>query len=675
MTQTVTSSPAAWDMFYRQYYTAEIGAFAAQFPDTKSIYLDFEILERFNADLADELLTDPESTLGDADKALLDFALPCSVELSGARVRILNAPEHSCIPIQDIRSTHIGAMIRVDGLVRTRTKVNPILAVAAYECSNCGEIPYVDQLESRLVEPYVCPSGCGKARFRLLLEESTLEDVQWIRIQEMPESLRGGEQPQTIDAALYGELTGAVTPGEHIQLTGTVKARQQVTRHGRSTLYDTFVAVNHVDVLEKNFADATISPEDRERIAKLAADPEIYSKIVGSIAPAIKGYDYIKEALALQLMGGVPKDISGSRLRGDIHIILIGDPGVAKSQLLQYVAKIAPRSIYTSGRSASASCLTAACVQDELTSEWAIEARALVLADNGIACVDEMDKMRSTDRNAIHEAMSVQTVSIAKVGMMATLKSRCAVLGAANPKYGRFDPYEGFAQQIQMGTALLSRFDLIFIVEDHPDRERDAAIAGHILDAGRKSAQTDMAPEISPAMLQMYAAAARQIIPRMEDDAVADELQNYYVELRQRGNDRDAPTSATPRQMGGLIRLAEASARMRLSDQITLDDAHRAIKVTEDCIQRVALDPGTGLLDVDRIELGTTRSQRDKIRMLRGIIDDIAEGHGGAAPISLVAAAAVEAGIDTEQIDRLISDLLKSSEIMSDASGLRLARS
>jgi replicative DNA helicase Mcm len=674
MSYPATSNPVLWDKLYRRsYHATKINAFVAQFPDTESLYLDFGVIDRFNRDLADELLTDPENTIADAEKALVDFAAPA--ELSGARIRIYNIPEHSHTPIRHIRSEHVDTIVQVDGLIRMATGVYPMVRVAAFACGKCGEVVYIDQPEQRLVEPYTCPSGCNQARFRFLLEESTFEDVQRIKVQEMPESLRGGEQPHSLDATLRGELAGMATPGEHVQLVCILRARQQVTRYGRSAAFDFSGDVNHIEILDKNFADVTISPANEKHIAKLAADPQIYTKIVDSIAPAVEGYRDIKEAIALLVMGGVPKDISGNRQRGDIHILLIGDPGVAKSELLQYTAMIAPRGIYTSGRSASASGLTAACVRDELNDGgWTIEAGALVVADQGIACIDEMDKMRPTDRDAIHEAMSIQTVSIAKAGIMATLKSRCAVLGAANPKYGRFDPHEGLPQQIKMGPALLSRFDLIFAIEDIPNRDHDTAIAQRILDACREDEPADIDPPILPEMLRMYAARARQIRPRLDHDAAL-ELQQYYVDMRLQGIDRDAPMPATARQMGALIRLTEASARMRLSGRATIDDAHHAIRITEAYLQQVARDPGTGLPDIDRIVTGTSRSQRDRNRTLRDIIADIGQDHGGVASIELVMAEAVARGIDTALAEQTITELLKERELMAVTGGLQLARS
>ena len=253
---------------------------------------------------------------------------------------------------------------------------------------------------------------------------------------------------------------------------------------------------------EQEFEEIEIDPEEEKLILEMSCDPEIYEKIRGSIAPSIYGYDDVKEALALQLVSGFEKHLpDGARIRGDIHILLVGDPGIAKSQLLRYMIKISPRGIYTSGKSSTSAGLTATAVKDELgDGRWTIEAGALVLADKGIAAIDEMDKMDNEDKSALHEAMEQQTISVAKAGVMATLKSRCSLLAAANPKLGRFDKYEPIAPQINLTPALMSRFDLIFVLTDDPDTKRDSAIAQHILKsnyAGELATQIAWNPDIS----------------------------------------------------------------------------------------------------------------------------------------------------------------------------------
>jgi len=681
-----TDTSAQWDKFFNRYYIGDILALANEYPESRSLYVDFVNIEKFDPDLAEELLEHPDRILSTAEEALRSFDLPVKKTLAGAHLRITNIPQK--VKIRDLRSIHISKLIAIEGLVRMATEVRPRLLVAAFECNGCGEIMLVPQSSGRFVEPYICKNeGCGrKGPFKIKLTESDFVDAQKLRVQESPEDLRGGEQPQTLDVNIEDDIAGIVAPGDHVIVAGVLRSYQRITREGKSTFFDIILDAVSIETKDKEFTEIEIAPEEEEEIIKLSEDPGIYKKIIASIAPSIYGYEDVKEALALQLMSGIPKNLpDGARVRGDVHVLLVGDPGIAKSQLLRYIRKLAPRGIYTSGRSSSAAGLTAAAVRDEFgDGRWTLEAGALVLADQGIAAVDEMDKMRPEDRSAIHEAMEQQTVSIAKAGIMATLKSRCSLLGAANPKYGRFDPYEGIAQQIQMAPALLSRFDLIFVLKDEPDIGRDSAIASHILGAHHagelhahrtnvpgsgvthaevESAMTIIKPAIMPDLLRKYIAyAKRGVYPIMESDAM-DRLIEFYLGLRRQGEDRDSPVPVTARQLEALVRLCEASARLRLSDTATIEDAKRVIRVVESCLRQVAFDAETGMFDADIITTGVSKSQRDKFKILRGIIRDIAAEHGGMASKDEIYARAEEQGFDREHVEDMLKRLKTQGEL------------
>ncbi|MFB6185414.1 MAG: ATP-binding protein, partial [Halobacteriaceae archaeon] len=338
------------------------------------------------------------------------------------------------------------------------------------------------------------------------------------------------------------------------------------------------------------------------------------------------GYEETKMALILQLFSGVKKELPDkSRVRGDLHLLLIGDPGTGKSKLLQYIRKIAPRSVYTSGKGSTSAGLTAAAVRDDFGDgqQWTLEAGALVLADQGIAAVDELDKMDPTDRSAMHEGLEQQEISISKAGINATLKSRCALLGAANPKYGRFDQYEPIAEQIDLEPALISRFDLIFTVTDQPDEDRDEKLAEHILQTNyagelnthRKQSRTanvseeqinqateTVTPEIESEFLRKYIAYAKKNCYPTMSEAAKQRIQEFYVNLRAKGQEEDAPVPVTARKLEAIVRLAEASARVRLADTVTEADAERVIEIVRSCLQDIGVDPETGQFDADVIE-------------------------------------------------------------------------
>ena len=681
-----TDTSAQWDKFFNRYYIGDILALANEYPESRSLYVDFVNIEKFDSNLADELLAHPDRILNVAEEALRSFDLPVKKTLINAHLRITNIPQK--VKIRDLRSIHISKLIAIEGLVRMATEVRPRLLVAAFECSGCGETMLVPQSSGRFVEPYMCKNeGCGrKGPFKIKLTESEFVDAQKLRVQESPEDLRGGEQPQTLDVNIEDDIAGIVAPGDHVIVAGVLRSYQRITREGKSTFFDIILDSVSIETKDKEFTEIEITPEEEEEIVKLSKDPGIYKKIIASISPSIYGYEEVKEALALQLMSGVPKNLpDGARIRGDVHVLLVGDPGIAKSQLLRYITKLAPRGIYTSGRSSSAAGLTAAAVRDEFgDGRWTLEAGALVLADQGIAAVDEMDKMRAEDRSAIHEAMEQQTVSIAKAGIIATLKSRCSLLGAANPKYGRFDPYEGIAQQIQMAPALMSRFDLIFVLKDEPDIARDTAIATHILgahhagelhahkthisgsgitDTDIKDAMEIINPKIRPDILRKYIAYAKKEIYPIMDDEARDQLIEFYLGLRRQGEDRDSPVPVTARQLEALVRLCEASARIRLSNEITTDDSRRVIRVVESCLRQVAFDAETGKFDVDILTTGVSKSQRDKIKTLRNIIREVEAEHSGMAPKEEVFTRAAEQGFEKEYTNELIKRLKTQGEL------------
>ncbi len=683
----VQSSHQVWEDFFKRYYDDDIKELAGGFPEKRSLYIQFPDIDNYNSDLADELIEHPDSVLKHANEALAASSLPVDVDLTDTHVRIIKLPKR--IQIRELRSADINKLIAVSGLIRKATEVRPKIITAAFKCQRCGHITSVPQAEGKFVEPFECESeSCGrKGPFKLIHEESTFIDAQKLRIQESPDELRGGEQPQTLDVDVDDDLAGIVSPGDRVVISGILRSYQRSTPHGKSTFFDLVLDGVSIEIEDKEFEDIEISKEDVEKIITLGKDAKVYDKIIYSIAPSIYGYEEVKEAMALQLFSGIPKNLpDGARIRGDIHVLLVGDPGVAKSQLLRYAVKLAPRGIYTSGKSSTSAGLTATAVKDEFgEGRWTLEAGALVLADMGLACVDELDKMEADDRSSMHEAMEQQTISIAKAGIMATLKSRCALLGAANPKFGRFDRYEPIAKQINMPPTLLSRFDLIFILTDEPSVSRDTAIAEHILKAhyaGELAVRRDkiinsgispeevskamevIQPVIESEMLRKYIAyTKRNIFPIIQDDA-RKQLIDFYLGLRKQGEDPNSPVPVTARQLEALIRLAEASARVRLSSVITTEDTDRVIKIVMASLKQVMTDPETGKLDSDIINVGMGKSQRVKVKTLKEIIRELQEEYKSAVPLEEIISKAEESGIKKDTVEDMIQKLKQVGEIL-----------
>ncbi|WP_276299365.1 LAGLIDADG family homing endonuclease [Halorussus lipolyticus] len=1204
-----------FEQFYRRYYSDEIGQLAQNYPnEQRSLYIDWTDLYRYDSDLADDYLSQPEQLQEYAEEALRLYDLPVDVSLGQAHVRVQNLGETT--DIREIRARHVNMLVSVQGIVRKATDVRPKIQEAAFECQRCGTLTYIPQSGGDFQEPHEC-QGCERqGPFQINFDQSEFVDSQKLRVQESPEGLRGGETPQSIDVHIEDDITGEVTPGDHVRVTGVLHLEQQGSGQDKSAVFDVYMDGISVTIEDEQFEDMDITDEDKKEIVELSQDENIYEQMVGSMAPAIYGYDEEKLAMILQLFSGVTKHLPDeSRIRGDLHMLLIGDPGTGKcvrgdtkvtladgtekpireiveanlddpkpvddgvyqevdiplpsmrgdgtlvekratkvwkretpdemyrirtasgselevtpshplfvqsngefdavraekigkgdsiatprilptegddsldveyresqsynavtldlpdewtpklarllgyiiaegyvesrpnetgyvtvtnndreilddvaealaglglnyterssrsgkaakeiscsagefisflknldpaiaegsaeqrvpdalmrassetkaeflrayvdseghvsakqreisvasmseelleqvrslllsvgitsqlaerqngsyrlrisgkqfqryverigfvtdrkstsaaevddgnlntnqdvipalsddlypirdslglpqsncglprstyqhyergdrnpsrdslrtvvttfedrlkilrelrqkvengdweaverarqelnvsqqkladgigvcqrsvslyeqgevipdggrvadakdvvldqiddaldvaddvqalrslvdsditwdriesietvepdydwvydlevagthnyltnnvvshnSQMISYVENIAPRSVYTSGKGSSSAGLTAAAVRDDFGDgqQWTLEAGALVLADQGIAAVDELDKMAPDDRSAMHEGLEQQKISVSKAGINATLKSRCSLLGAANPKYGRFDQYEPIGEQIDLEPALISRFDLIFTVTDQPDEEHDKRLAEHILQtnyAGQLNTQRtemsapniseeevnnqteEVAPAIDPDLLRKYIAyAKRNCYPTMTDEAM-DTIRDFYVDLRTKGADEDAPVPVTARKLEALVRLSEASARVRLSDEVEVQDAERAVEITRSCLQDIGVDPETGQFDADVVETGTSKSQRDRIKNLKQLIAEIEEDYEEGAPVDEVMARADEIGMEQSKAEHEIDKLKQKGEV------------
>ncbi|MGM0590813.1 MAG: LAGLIDADG family homing endonuclease [Halobacteriota archaeon] len=1202
--------------FYRNYYRDDIGRLAQNYPnEQRSLYLDYDDLYTFDPDLAKDYRNHPEQMQEYAEEALRLYDLPADVSLGQAHVRLQNLDESVDIRSIRVHDDHVGKLISVQGIVRKATDVRPKVTEAMFECQRCGTMTPIPQSDGSFQEPHEC-QGCERqGPFRVNLDQSEFIDSQKLRVQESPEGLRGGETPQSIDIHVEDDITGKVTAGDHVNVTGVLHIEQIKQGNEKTPIFDLYMDGVSIFIEDEEFEDMDISEEDKAEIIELSNHPDIYEQMVASVAPSIYGYDEEKLAMILQLFSGVTKHLpDGSRIRGDLHMLLIGDPGTGKcvagdtrvtmadgselpirdlveshlddptpiddgvyeevdfcvptvdfdgtlghgqatkvwkrevpttmyrvrtsageevevtpshplfvhddghlvaktaeelstgefvakprhvptewddtlnveyrrskaynavrldlpelwtpwlarlvgyivaeghvvlrddhtgdvrvtnndrevlddvedaltrlglnytedgprenksarrvictsgefasflanlepailersaaqrvpdaimraspdvkreflkayiegegtvsskqreicvssmsrdlvdgvrslltsvgigsqvrgrrngsyrlrisgtdfvtyvgkigfvterkslsslafedipentntdvvpgigpelqrvrealalsqsdcglprstyqhyergdrnpsrasllavvetfeqrlddlrslhdaiesnwsdvkdarqtvnvsqqcladeldvqqttishyergtiaadggrvvraksvvqerideglsvaaavhalgqlarsdirwdriesieavepaydwvydleiegthnyltngvvshnSQLLSYIRNIAPRSVYTSGKGSSSAGLTAAAVRDDFGDgqQWSLEAGALVLADKGIAAVDELDKMRPEDRSAMHEGLEQQQISISKAGINATLKSRCSLLGAANPKYGRFDQYEPIGEQIDLEPALISRFDLIFTVTDQPDPEKDSDLAEHIIRtnyAGElhtqrtrvatseftqeevDDASKEVSPAIDPDLLRKYIAfAKREVFPTMTEEAKT-AIRDFYVDLRSKGTDEDAPVPVTARKLEALVRLSEASARVRLSDTVEREDAERVIEIVRSCLQDIGVDPETGQFDADVVETGRSKSQRDRIKSLKQLIADIEADYDAGAPIDEVLARADEIGMDRSKAEDEIEKLRRKGEV------------
>jgi len=635
----------------------------------RSIQVEFPELAKHDPELAEQLITEPEETIKAAEVALQQFDLP----KEEFRVRFINLPESQKIKVRDIRSTHLDNLIMIDGIIRQASDVRPQVISAKFECRSCGNLITVPQLESKFKEPQRC--SCG-ARGRFRVAEKILVDAQRLVIEESPESMQGGEQPKRLSVFVREDLVEPkmekkTTPGSKVRVVGILKEVPLTAKSGgQLTRYDLALETNSIDSVEQSYDDISITTEDEQRIKELANDPNVYQKLVSSIAPSVYGHEEIKGALVLQLMGGVRKERSdGTAVRGDMHILLVGDPGAAKSTLLTYISKMAPRARYVAGRGASAAGITASVVKDEFMRGWALEAGAIVLASGGVLCLDEMDKMSMEDTSALHEAMAQQQVTISKANIQATLTARTTVLAAANPKLGRFDPFQPIASQINLPPALINRFDLIFAVRDIPDKEKDTKIATHILEGNIDGVKE---PEVPVDLMRKYIAYVHQnVFPKLSPGAV-EEIKEFYVGLRNSAITGDGgikPIPISARQLEALIRLAEGSARVRLSNQVTKKDARNAIKILKFCMMQVGFDYETGQFDMDRVATGVPASTRNKILVIKEIIHELEARGKKTIPIEDIFAEASEKNLTEPQVEEILEKLKKEGEIYEPKRG------
>ena len=634
----------------------------------KVIVIPFNAISHQARELSERILEAPEESLAILENALAEIGIVGD----NPRIRISELPQSAFLKIRNIRSKHLDQFLWIEGIVRQASDVRPQVVNAKFECPSCGALLSVLQVDRKFREPSRC--SCGwKGQFKLLSKE--MVDVQRLVIEESPDTLEGGEQPRRINVFLKEDLVDPkmeerTTPGSKIRIYGVLKEVPVPLQTGSiSTRFDIAIEANNVIPMEESFEDLNISEEDIKDILELAADPNLFKRLSQSISPSVYGYDLIKEAILLQLFGGVKKTKSdGGKTRGDIHVLLVGDPGVAKSVLLKFTSTIAPKGRYVSGKAATAAGLTAAVVKDEFLRGWSLEAGAMVLSNKGTVCIDEIEKMDEHDRSTMHEAMEQQSVTISKANIHATLRAETTVLAAGNPKLGRFDPYTPIPKQIDISPALLSRFDVIFVIRDLPNKAQDEAIASHVLQEHQQEVIRDI---VNPKLLRKYIAYAKQKHhPKLTDEAV-EEIKEFYVKLRNQSVSSDSdikPIPITARQLEGIIRLSEAHAKLRLASEVKRDDARKAIALLKSSLSQVGYDEETKTFDIDKMTTGITSSKRGKILAVRETIVQLESKFGKLIPYEEIQKALLDKVSDIE-LEDAINQLSKSGDIFKPKKG------
>lgn len=568
--------------------------------------------------------------------------------------------------MRELNPGDIDKLVSIKGLVLRSTSIIPDMKAAFFRCSICSHTMLAEIDRGSILEPTTCPRpACASLNsMELIHVRSHFADKQIIRLQETPNHVPDGQTPHSISVIVYDDLVDVCRAGDRVQMTGvfrSVPIRVNPQQRTLKNLYKTYIDVFHIqksdskrlgaDIstlgntnLEAQYADeitqqdSTINgnsssnangardaedirratPEDVQRIHDVAERPDVYELLARSIAPSIFEQDDVKKGLLLQLFGGTNKKFTkgGSpRYRGDINILLCGDPSTSKSQILQYINKIAPRGMYTSGKGSSAVGLTAYVTRDQETKQLVLESGALVLSDGGICCIDEFDKMNDGTRSVLHEVMEQQTVSVAKAGIITTLNARTSILASANPIGSKYNPDLSVIQNIDLPPTLLSRFDLVYLMLDKVDERADRQLARHLASMYLEDNPLNASQyEILPIeFLTTYITYAKEHIHPTITPEAKEELVNAYVEMRKLGDDvrsNEKRITATTRQLESMIRLSEGHAKMRLSPTVRVDDVKEAVRLIRSAIKDYATDPKTGRIDMNMVQTGTSMAQR-----------------------------------------------------------------
>ena len=671
-------------------YRRMIQEIADTFPVKRSVEVKYNDIDFVNTDIAAYILEEPDLCLKWGTK-VIEAAMPSSWDTKNLiHLRIVGLPHDMKVDIRKLRENHLGRLVAVEGLAKKVSSVKPRITLARFECSRCHAEVWERQSGMFLREPILCPNDngtCNKQGLRFILDPKACRfiDTQKIEIQENPEGLRGGAQPEKISGFVEDDIAGLLTPGNRITLNGIVRPVEKQERD-KSTIFEIYLDVLSVEFQQHEYDEINITETDEIAIKDMSKDPLLFEHIVASIAPTIYGMNEVKQAIALQLFGGCHKVYDdGSTTRGDTHILLVGDPGVAKSQILRYMSNLAPRGIFASGKSASAAGLTAAAVKDDFGGDgYTLEAGALVLADKGLACIDELDKMSEQDRSSLHEAMESQKISVAKAGITATLQCRCSMLAAANPKQGRFDQEaDTLSSQIDLPPALISRFDLIFALTDTPNEKHDREITKFILNVHRRGqalqhgdnevieginlseikAQTNnVKPYYPQDELRKYVAYSKRITPVMTEKALK-MIEDAFMKIRMDGLKHNT-ISITARQLEAYVRLSEASAKMRLSPRVEEVDAERAIKLIYYYLSKLAPKEGGGI-DMDRLVSNSSNKTRNIMKLVKGIIGSLDNG----MTIKELKAAAEAEGISGEDVNTALEKLMNEGSLYRSSEG------
>ena len=632
----------------------------------KFLLIDFNELSKYDPDLATELLDYPEEVIKAMEKAIENIE-----DIKDFRVCIHNLPEIRNIKIRDIRSEHIGKLLSFYGVVRQLSDIIPSVSYVKYECNLCGNIMGVISTQGSkiLKEPSRC--ACGKKGGFIRIDKEMI-DMQRLVIEESSENLEGNQQPKRLGIMLRGFLTnptmeGVTRPGNRVVVTGILYDNPKYIKNIETIEREFVLEANYVKPMEDEYLNIEITPEDEKQIIEFSKREDLMEYLVKEYCPAIYGSETIKEAIILHLFGGVTTLARGSKKFGEIPILIIGDTGLGKTYLLKFEKNFSPKYYFVSGETATGIGVTASVEKDEFLQTWALKAGPMVLAHKGHLAIDELDKMNDEDRNKMHQALADGVITISKATIQATLLAETGILSACNPKNQRFDPYhDDLSDQIDLPITLINRFDLIFPMQERIDKEIDTKIIETMLD----SLEEDITKEQKEfyIFIKKYIFYSKRINPKLIAES-KEKIKQFYINTRQRKTTSTKLVPITPRQGMSLLKLAQASARSRLSINVLTEDVKRAERILMYYLEKLALDPETGVIDIDRIATGMTYSTRNNLKILIDILNQLSKTMGKTIPIDDVIVEAVKQGINESEIEELIEKLKRGGDIIEPRRG------
>ena len=597
--------------------------------NSTSLVVDYIDFDTFKPDLAKLITNEPDEMFDAFNRAIFNVLYEIHPDYANEtqnniKVRIGNYTVQKSL--REINAEVINKLVGVSGMVVRSSEVKPLAKKIGYRCLSCGEITEAQLRGLVLKKPLRC-GKCSEKELEMDPDTSIFIDFQMVRLQELPEDLPAGHLPHYLEVTIIGDLVDQCRPGDRILLTGIVRIEQeQLSQQMKTSLFRLRMEGNNIEYLGGRTADKDsrtierleISSEDEKHIFALARKNDAYDILISSYAPHVYGHEVIKEVILLLIVGSVTKRLEdGSTRRGDINVLLVGDPGTAKSEMLKFAAKIAPRGLYTSGRGSTAAGLTAAVIRDK-SGIMMLEAGAVVLGDQGLVCIDEFDKIKPEDRSALHEVMEQQTCSVAKGGIVATLNARTSILSAANPLYGKYDPFKNITENVNLPIPLLTRFDIIYVIRDIPEKEKDHRIASHILELHRESERTGQYL-IDIDLFSKYLAYSKTMEPKLTVEAI-DKIRDYYMKMR--NVESEGMITVTPRQLEGLVRLATARSKLLLKDYVDSEDAERAIYLIQTMLETAGVDVNTGRVDLGVLH-GKPQSEISKLKLFMEIFNGL----------------------------------------------------